>query len=86
MPQALVLSHNGEPAWDWDPYLRWALRPLNPVVLFGVTGKSTEAPKMQRKHAPMQWWKALPVCPAPSNSLCSVWHKRNEPLFTGLLK
>ena len=78
MPQALVLSHNGEPAWDWDPYMRWALRPLNPVVLFGVTGKSTEAPKLPRKHALMQWWKSLPVClsrPVFTEHLCFC-HKR----------
>ena len=37
----------------------WGLRPLQPVLLFGVTGKSTEAPKMPRKHSVMEWWKAL---------------------------
>ena len=63
MPQVLQISHNGEPPWDWDPYMRWALRPLQPVILFGVTGKSTEAPKMPNKHTVMQWWKALPVGP-----------------------
>ena len=65
MPQAIVISHNAEPAWDWDPYLRWALRPLNPVVLFGVTGKSTEALNMQRKHSVMQWWKDRLFAPRP---------------------
>ena len=42
---------------DWNPYMRYALRPLNPVVLLGVTGKSTEAPKLQNKHSVMEWWK-----------------------------
>ena len=63
MPQVLQISHNGEPPWDWDPYMRWALRPLQPELLFGVTGKSTEAPKMPSKHTVMQWWKELPVGP-----------------------
>ena len=63
MPQVLQISHNGEPPWDWDPYMRWALRPLQPVLLFGVTGQSTEALKMPNKHAVIQWWKALLVGP-----------------------
>ena len=58
MPQVLQISHNGEPPWDWDPYCRWSLRPLRPVVLYGVTGQSTEAPKMPNKHAVIEWWKA----------------------------
>ena len=29
------------------------------MLLFGVTGKSTEAPKMPPKHSVMEWWKAL---------------------------
>ena len=64
-PQAIVIGHNGQPPWDWDPYLRWALRPLNPVVLIGVTGKSTEAPGTQRKHSVMQWWKDRLFPPRP---------------------
>ena len=59
MPQVIQISHNGEPPWDWDPYILWSLSPLQPVLLFGVTGKSTEAPKMPRKHSVMEWWKAL---------------------------
>ena len=55
--EALVISHNSAPPWDWNPYMRYALRPLNPVVLLGVTGKSTEAPKLQNKHSVMEWWK-----------------------------
>ena len=57
------MGHNSAPRWDWNPYMQWALRPLNPVVLLGVTGKSTEAPKLSSKFSVMQWWKA------PSSSL-----------------
>jgi hypothetical protein len=63
MPQVLVISHNAQPPWEWDPYSRSAFRPVNPVILFGVTGMSSEAPKMPNKHTVMQWWKALLVGP-----------------------
>ena len=55
--QALVVSHNDEPPFSWQPYLRRALRPLNPAVLVGVTGKSTEAPDLPAKYGPFQAWK-----------------------------
>ena len=55
--EALVISHNSAPAWDWNPYMSYALRPLNPVVLLGVTGRSIDAPKMQYKYSVMEWWK-----------------------------
>ena len=58
--QSLVIAHNSAPPDQWNPYMRWALRPLNPVVLLGVTGKSTEAPTMRRQYSVMQWWKAPP--------------------------
>ena len=55
--QALVVSHNDEPPLSWQPYLRHAVRPLNPTVLVGVTGRSTEAPDLPAKHGPFQAWK-----------------------------
>ena len=58
--QSLVIAHNRAPPDQWNPYMRWALRPLNPVVLLGVTGKSTEAPTLRRQYSVMQWWKAPP--------------------------
>ena len=45
--------------------MEYAVRPLNPVVLLGVTGKSTEAPKLNRKYSVMHWWKA------PSSSVAT---------------
>ena len=57
------MSHNSAPRRDWNPYMQWELRPLNPVVPLGVTGKNTEAPNLSAKFSVMQWWKA------PSSSL-----------------
>ena len=37
--------------------MAWALRPLNPIVLLGVTGKSTEW-KGDSRYSVMEWWKA----------------------------
>jgi len=53
-----MISHNDAPPEHWNPYLRYALRPLAPVVLLGVTGRSTEAPLLRRQLSVMQWWKA----------------------------
>ena len=57
------MGHNSAPRWDWNPYMQWALRPLNPVVLLGVTGKITEDNNLPSKFTVAQWWKA------PSSSL-----------------
>ena len=49
--QSIIVSHNAAPHWEWNPYMAYALRPLRPVVLLGVTGKSAEAPKLQKHKA-----------------------------------
>jgi hypothetical protein len=56
--QAVIMSHNHAPHWEWQPLLRYSLRPLNPVVLVGVSAHTTEAKRLEGKHAPCQWWKA----------------------------
>ena len=75
MCHCIIVSHNDAPPDQWNPYLRYALRPLAPVVLLGVTGRSTEAPQLRRQFSVMQWWKA------PSYSFLQVrshvafwWH------------
>jgi len=38
--------------------MAYAVRPLNPVVILGVSGDTTEAPKLSARYSVMQWWKA----------------------------
>ena len=68
--QSIIVSHNQAPHWDWNPYMAYALRPLRPVVLLGVTGKSTEAPKLQNKYSVCQWWKVRWAVEIISNDSC----------------
>ena len=41
--------------------MAYAVRPLNPLVLVGVTGDSTEW-KGSARYSVMQWWKAPRLC------------------------
>ena len=74
------MSHNSAPRWDWNPYMQWALRPLNPVVLLGVTGKSTEAPNLSAKFSVMQWWKAPSSLSKSGRKVGLVYRRHSEGL------
>lgn len=54
----LVASHNDAPAVEWDPYMRYALRPLNPLLCVGVSAETSAAPKLKRAHCVVEWLKA----------------------------
>ena len=56
--QSLVLTHNRAPPHEYEPYMQFALRPLNPLVLVGVSGGSKEAPFMEPYESVIEWWKA----------------------------
>ena len=45
--------------------MRYAVRPLNPVVLLGVAGHSTEDRSVDPRYSVMHWWKA-PIAFSPS--------------------
>ncbi len=53
----LIVSHNRPPPFECDPYMLTALRPLRPLILFGVTAGSHMAPKMKAKFSVTEWWK-----------------------------
>ena len=53
----IIVSHNRPPPHECDPYMLTALRPLRPLILLGVSARTSMAPKMQRKFSVTHWWK-----------------------------
>ena len=62
----LIVSHQGASPIEWDSYHNLVFYPLRPVILFGPTGMSVQAPKMQHKFIVIEWWKVIFLIGSPS--------------------
>ena len=51
------MTYQHAPMEEWTPYLAYALRPLRPVVLAGVSARRWLGEWKEPNQACMQWWK-----------------------------
>ena len=51
------MTYQHAPMEEWTPYLAYALRPLRPVVLAGVSARKWLGEWKEPNQACMQWWK-----------------------------
>ena len=55
----LVVTHQAAAPIEWDTYFNMIFYPLRPVILFGPTGRSVQAPGMDHKFTVIEWWKDI---------------------------
>ena len=64
------MTYQHAPMEEWTPYLAYALRPLRPVVLAGVSARKWLGEWKEPNQACMQWWK---VCASVFNGGCAAF-------------
>ena len=57
--RTLVVSHHKAGPLEWDTYFNMLYAPLRPLILFGASAQSSEAPTMNAKFSVIQWWKVI---------------------------